>query len=187
LQLVDPESPIRAGELVLEPIAAAHAAVLFTDLQARPLYTFIPHNPPGSVEALEERYTRWSKRQSPDGGELWLNYAVHRPRGAEYVGTVQATLQASGKAYIAYQVFPRYWRHGFGAEACTALTTHLFNGYDIRTVSALVDTRNEASWRLLESLGFHRAATIEKADEFKGYVSDEYLYELHRSEWRGTK
>jgi len=182
---VDPDRAIRAGELLLEPTVPAHAAALFADLQATELYTFIPHNPPGSLEVLEERFTRWSSRQSPDGSERWLNYAVYRPVHSDYVGMVQATLQASGKTYIAYQVFPPYWRRGFGKAVCAALITHLFGSHEISAVSALVDTRNEASWRLLESLGFRRNGTIENADEFKGSVSDEYAYELERSEWPG--
>jgi RimJ/RimL family protein N-acetyltransferase len=48
-----------------------------------------------------------------------------------------------------------------------------------------VDTRNVASWMLLESLGFHRAATIKNADEFKGSVSREHEYELASTDWRG--
>ena len=54
-------------------------------------------------------------------------------------------------------------------------------------VSALVDTRNEASWRLLEALGFKRNGTIKNADHFKGKPSDECVYEIKRGEWNAPK
>lgn len=178
MQLVYSESALSTRRLILQPIIPLHASALFADLQAPELYRFIPHNPPESREVLEDKYTRWAKRKSVDGTEIWLNYAVYCPSYSNYVGTVQATLHDSGKTYIAYEVFPSYWRQGFAQEACVTLITHLFTDYKISTVSALVDTRNEASWKLLESLGFQRIGVIENADEFKGAISNEYIYEL---------
>lgn len=180
---IDPETPLLCHDLLLEPIIPAHAHRLYEPLQAAALYTFIPHDPPASLQALTARYTRWAARQSPAGDEVWLNYAIYRPEQGEYLGTLQATLQAGGPTYIAYEIFPRFWRRGLAKKACMALLTHLFDSYGLSAVSALVDTRNEASWRLLESLGFHRTATIPNADHFKGSSSDEYAYELTRHHW----
>lgn len=180
---VNPEQSLTTHELTLEPIVPAHASLLFEPLQATELYTFIPHEPPTSIATLEARYERWSKRQSADGTERWLNYAVFHRIEERHVGTVQATLTASDKTWIAYEVFPRWWRRGYARMACSALISHLFTAYEIPTVSALVDTRNEASWRLLESLKFVRIATIEDADHFKGSPSHEYEYALPRSSW----
>jgi hypothetical protein len=53
-------------------------------------------------------------------------------------------------------------------DLCSVLISHLFSAYKMDIVSALVDTRNEASWRLLEALGFKRNGTIKNADHFKG-------------------
>jgi [ribosomal protein S5]-alanine N-acetyltransferase len=186
-QLIDPESALRVGNLVLEPIVRAHAVALFDALQAPELYTFIPHDSPKSVEALQARYERWAERRSPDETEIWLNYAVFSPADDAYLGTVQATCMSSGKAYLAYDVFPLYWRRGVARAACSVLISHLFSAYKVDIVSAQVDTRNEASWRLLEALGFKRNGTIKNADHFKGKPSDEYVYEIKRSEWNGPK
>lgn len=179
MELVQPECVLSSRRLILQPILPLHALALFADIQAPELYRFIPDNPPETKEVLEDKYTRWVRRRSVDGTEIWLNYAVYCPRYSNYIGTVQATLHDFGKTYIAYEVFPRYWRQGFAQEACMALITHLFTGYKVSTVSALVDTRNKPSWKLLESLNFQRIGIIENADEFKGAVSNEYIYELH--------
>lgn len=183
LQLIRAEDVLHTRRLQLEPILPRHAAALFADLQAPELYTFIPHNPPANIQALEHRYRRLAKRQSDTGDELWLNYAVFSPKDVQYMGTVQATMQTSGTTYIAYETFPRYWRQGIAKEACTALITHLLCDYHRSTVTALLDTRNEASWRLLESLGLTRVRTIPNADEFKGSVSHEYEYVLDAARW----
>ncbi len=67
---------IQHQNFLLEPIEERHAALLFSDLQAPDLYTYIPHEPPKSVDVLQARYRRWSVRQSSDGSEIWLNFVV---------------------------------------------------------------------------------------------------------------
>ena len=175
------EATLDGERVVLEPIVPAHADVLYDALQAPQLYTFIPHMPPLSKETLRERYTRWEARSSPDGAEVWLNYAVRDVSNASYVGTAQATIGAPcAETYIAYEVFPPFWRRGLARAACERLLGHLFANWAIDRVRALVDTRNVASWRLLESLRFRRIDLIPNADHFKGAPSDEFVYELGR-------
>ena len=160
-----------------------HAPLLFADLQATALYQYIPLEPPATVDKLSQRYQRWEKRQAADGSELWLNYAVFHTGEARYLGTLQATLMQDGTCYIAYETFPHAWRRKIAQTACRALIRHLFLAYQLEKISALLDTRNEASWRLLESLHFRRTQFIPHADEFKNSISDEYGYELSRADW----
>jgi RimJ/RimL family protein N-acetyltransferase len=181
MHLSDPEKVLHTKRLRLEPIHPSHAKLLFEPLQAPELYRFIPQDPPKSVDTLFERYSRLSRRSSADGREIWLNYAIYDQTKSAYTGTVQATLTGGGACYIAYEVFPKFWRQGIAKEACSVLIDYLFRAYKVETVSALLDTRNVASWSLLESLGFLRIKTILDADSFKGASSDEYLYELKKS------
>lgn len=179
-----PDRTLRAGKVVLEPIVTEHAERLFALLQAPALYTYIPHDAPRTVKELAALYQRWSARGSDDGAETWLNYAIVDRTLKEYVGTVQATVQRSGDAHIAYEVFPHRWRRRYATMACIALASHVFRQFSqVTAVSALLDTRNTASWRLLESLGFRRTGLIEGADEFKGHRSDEYIYTITREEF----
>lgn len=179
-----PDRTLRAGAVVLEPIVPKHAARLFTLLQAPALYTYIPHDAPRSVQELATLYTRWAARGSDDRTETWLNYAIFDRKLNEYAGTVQATVQRSGEAHIAYEVFPHLWRRRYATMACIALAGYVFSQFrHVEAVSALLDTRNTASWRLLESLGFRRTGLIEEADVFKGHRSDEYIYAITRAEF----
>jgi ribosomal-protein-alanine N-acetyltransferase len=176
---IDTEAIIETDNLRLEPIQVHHAIKLFDLLQSMELYRFIPHDPPKNIEKLENRYRRWAQRASDDGQEIWLNYAVYKPHDAEYVGTLQATIQNNEYAYIAYEVFPHMWRRGIAREGCVALLDLLLNGYKLKKIVAHTDTRNMASQRLLQSLGFQQTQTILGADEFKGSISDEYVFEYY--------
>lgn len=53
---------------------------------------------------------------------------------------------------------------------------HVAGAAGMTIAKALVDTRNNASIRLLERLAFSRMRLIENADHFKGARSDEYEY-----------
>jgi RimJ/RimL family protein N-acetyltransferase len=94
------------------------------------------------------------------------------------VGLVQATVRDDHTAFLAYQVFPPYWRRGFAREACARVIEHLAADHNTRTVEALIDTRNRASIGLAEQLGMTLVETIEGADLFKGARSDEFRYRL---------
>jgi len=174
--MIDTEQTLHTRSLILEPIVPEHALRLFEKLQSEQLYQYIPQDAPKSVQALANRYKRWAARQSEDGSEIWLNYAVLHRASREYVGTVQATIQGLNRAYIAYEVFPEFWRRGIATESCNELIRYLVEVYEVEEIVAHADTRNVASWKLLESLGLQRTETIEAADQFKGAASNEYVY-----------
>lgn len=171
------EMALTTTRLLLEPLVPAHAAALYPLLQDVRLYTYIPEDPPTSLEALTARYQRLTARHSPDGQEVWLNWVAHLRAGSDYMGTFQATVEPDGTALLAYMIFPLYQRQGFAREGCERVLQHLVDDYQVRLVVAEIDTRNRASISLVESLGFTQVAERPAADYFKGAVSDEYRYE----------
>ena len=175
MTLSDP--PLVTARLVLEPLLPAHADALFASLQDERLYRFIPTDPPVSLATLTERYTRLARRQSPDGRETWLNWAIRHVAWDAYVGLTEATLRPDGTCYIAYSVFPDYWQQGIAREACEAMLARLTVTARPTRLVAEVDTRNAASIGLLQALGFTRVATTADADWFKGATSHEHRFE----------
>lgn len=182
---IDQELPFETPRLLLEPLVIGHAATLFEALQAPELYTYIPQEAPSSLEALTARFEALSGRCSPNGHEDWLNWALRQRATGVYVGTVQATVRANHTALLAYMVFPAFSRQGYARESCARVLAHLFEDYQVSRVAAEIDTRNTASIRLVETLGFTRVATTPSADFFKGAASDEYRYELSASAFTG--
>ena len=170
--------------LRLEPLTPQHTPLLFPILSDERIYLYIPEDPLPDLEALARRYHRLATRRSPSGTELWLNWALQRKQERDYIGTLQATVSAEKYATIAYLVNPAFWGYGYAQEACRRLLRLLFSVYQVQDVQAEVDTRNQASWRLLERLGFRRIAVRQAADHFKGASSDEYTYELSHRDWQ---
>jgi ribosomal-protein-alanine N-acetyltransferase len=170
------ETMLSTPRLVLEPLLARHAALLFAHLSDAALYTYMPHQPPPSVTSLAERYQRLESRRSTDGADIWLNWAVRLAGSEEYVGYAQASIEADGQAMLAYFVFTPYQRQGYAVEMCSKVRDYLLNAYAASAVYALIDTRNRASIALVEKMGFQREAMLPNADYFKDANSDEYRY-----------
>jgi ribosomal-protein-alanine N-acetyltransferase len=172
------ETVLETERLRLEPLRERHAGYLFPLFAEPQIYTFIPQDPPKSLGELQTRYRRLETRHSPEGDELWLNWAIYLKKEKQYTGIVQATIGGDQIAQLAYELNPRFWGFGYATEACQRVINTLFAEYPVTGIIAEVDTRNVASARLLERLSFERIALKAQADFFKGADSDEYVYRL---------
>jgi RimJ/RimL family protein N-acetyltransferase len=142
------------------------------------MWTYFPELRPRSLEHLRTIYER-REHGSRDSSEIWLNYECRERAGGCIAGEVQATIYArAGVAYVAYAIFRDFQRKGFAREAVAALINHVREEYHIARFIAEMDTRNEASYKLAESLGFFRVETHEGVEHGHGVIADEYVYEL---------
>ena len=72
------------------------------------------------------------------------------------------------------------WGQGFATEALDGLLQWAFDTMDLNRVQAALDTRNPASARVLEKLGFLREGTMLEDCIVNGEVSDSWVYGLLR-------
>jgi RimJ/RimL family protein N-acetyltransferase len=161
---------IQNTRLTLEPQTAAHAAEMFVVLGDPALYTF-EGEPPESLEWLTARYSRLESRQSKDGSQQWLNWVIRLPNGPA-IGFVQATIDDSGRAAVAYVLASAQWGCGLGGLAVEMMISELVAQHSVVRLFALLKQDNVRSLRLLERLGFRIATAAElqaqdvPADEF---------------------
>ena len=175
-------APLETARLIIERQQARHADFVFEAQLDSALYTYIPQEPM-TLDALRDRYRFLEAGVSPDGDEHWLNWIASCKQSGRPVATFQVTIPASGHGAIAYSVFPPFWKQGYATELSKSMLTHIFEHYEPNALSAEIDTRNAASIRLVEKLGFTRTAFTADADFFKGTSSDEYRYTLTQQEW----
>jgi ribosomal-protein-alanine N-acetyltransferase len=150
---------LHTERLILEPLEPGHAADLFVGLCDARLYGFIDGGPPESVDSLRERYRQLAERRSPDGQEIWLNWAIRTVTEGRYLGFVQSTVECERNATIAYLLFHNAWGNGYGREAVSAMLTHIVEQYSVATIRAHVHPANLPSIALLNALGFQRVVT----------------------------
>ena len=154
---------IESPRLVLEPQCTAHAQAMFTVLSDPAIYTY-ENAPPASLEWLQRRFAALEARHSPDGREQWLNWVL-RLRAGELIGFVQATVQAEGRASIAYELASAHWGCGLASEAVEAMTSELAAHFGVHTLAAVFKRTNTRSRRLLERQGFRPVASAAVDDD----------------------
>lgn len=86
-------------------------------------------------------------------------------------------------ASLGYCLGEAAWGRGYATEAAGALLEWAFDTLDLNRVQAETDTRNAASARVLEKLGFRREGTLREDCVVAGDVSDSWVFGLLRREW----
>lgn len=168
--------PGHSARLLLEPLRAAHAALLFPVLADPRLYTYVPDEARATVALLAWRLAELERGAPPGSNETWLNWVLRRRDDGAAIGTLQATVEPGARAWIGYLFAPSAWGCGYATEACAWLVGELARRHGVRDVLASVDVRNAKSIAVLERVGFARAAVC--AAELRGAASSDYRYVL---------
>jgi RimJ/RimL family protein N-acetyltransferase len=109
--------------------------------------------------------------------------AGHRDEETTPMGMVHAHGIDGDRAHLAYWLLPEFHSECYGREAAKLLVDAVFRDTAVHSVSAGAFAHNDASRRLLESLGF----TLERRKREAAYVDGEYRdfvdYGLLRREW----
>jgi RimJ/RimL family protein N-acetyltransferase len=77
------------------------------------------------------------------------------------------------------------WGRGYATEAARTLLQWAFDTLDLNRVQSETDTRNIASARVLEKLGFELEGTLREDCIVNGDVSDSWVYGLLQRDWAG--
>jgi ribosomal-protein-alanine N-acetyltransferase len=165
--------------LRLEPTGAHHAPLVYEQMTDSRLWTFFPAMRPKSIEELRALYRRW-ERGNPyaNRDEEWENWICFLRDTETPVGGMQATILPGSAAYIAYVMYVDHQRNGFAREAAQAVIDHLRQRHQVTRFIAEMNTKNEASIKLVESLGFKRVEERLDVERGHGIDADEYVYEL---------
>lgn len=149
---------ISTDRVVLVPLRREHADDLFPILADIALYEFTNDQPPVSVETLRARYAALEARHSPDGADLWLNWALCETATGESIGYVQATVTPR-HADVAWVVGAAWQRRGYATEAARALVDWLRSS-GVRAIRARIHPLHTASQRVAANVGLSRTPEI---------------------------
>ena len=126
---------------------------------------------------LDKRYNnlgpeeKWFLVEKKDGTKIGMIVL-------EWVGGVQE---------IGYGILPSERKKGYCTEAVRLIVDYLFLSKDIARIQAHTDTRNTASQKVLESVGFGKEGRVRKHIFMWGEWRDEFLYSILREEWKESK
>jgi ribosomal-protein-alanine N-acetyltransferase len=174
------DTPPTKHDLSFEPLEEEHADELFEPFQDESMYRFITERPPESVEWSRRDFKLLAAGPADNSEEVWLNWAIRDKASASYLGTVQATLFSDGLLWLGYKLAPAYWNRGVATRSVKWLVSELNGRYPNCPIHASVDTRNLASIRVLEKVGFQLIG--QEAAEIDGLASEDFIYKIKPDE-----
>lgn len=181
------EATLSTARLVLRPFAPADATAVHrhvSDREVAATTAAIPHPyPDGAALSWIEKQAQAAAR-----GESVVFAITAAPHGV--VGAIGLHLEAAhAKAELGYWIGKPHWRQGYATEAAQAVVRFGFEQLHLERIHAKFMTRNRASERVLQKLGFTREGILRR-DLFRfGEFVDCELWSILREEFaaRGAK
>ena len=141
-----------------------------------------PTEPLSEARALDF-LSRMAVTEVGDSG--YVAFAVELKSECRMIGEVSINLlpQPQSKGELGWSFHADYHGHGYATEAAQVLLRYAFQERQLHRVTSVCDTRNVASFRLMERLGMRREGHMQQSQFIEGTWHDEYFYALLRDEW----
>ncbi|KQZ07668.1 GCN5 family acetyltransferase [Agromyces sp. Root1464] len=177
-----PTPTLHTERLRLRPFTDDDADALFA-LQSDADVLRYWDSPPWTDRASVARFMDGCRRMADEGSGARV--AIERTADRAFVGwcTFNSWNSDFRSASLGYCLNRAAWGHGYATEAARALLRWAFDTIDLNRVQSETDTRNLASARVLEKLGFVREGTLREDCIVDGDVSDSWVYGLLRRDW----
>ena len=173
---------LHTARLRLRPITDADAGLLFALHRSANVLRYWD-SPPWSDFSRAGRFIAASRALAEEGSGVRL--ALDGGPDGTFIGWCSLTKwnREFRSASLTYILAEAAWGQGYATEAARALLGWGFDVLDLNRVQAETDTRNEASGRVLEKLGFVREGMLREDCIVAGEVSSSFVYGLLRREW----
>lgn len=134
---------------------------------------------PNTVED-SKGFVKMMVEQTQASDRSKFDFAVCLRDGELLIGGcgIRRETQESAVAYLGWAINPDFQKQGYATEAAGALISFGLNQLGLAVIYATCDTRNAASYRVMEKLGMKRVGFIKGDKEIKGHIRDSYRYEL---------
>lgn len=179
-----PTPLLHTASLRLRPVTDGDADALFAlHSDARVLRFW--DSPPWTERARADRFIAACRQIEEEGSGARV--AMERASDGTFVGWCGLTMwnPAYRSASLGYCLEEAAWGRGYATEAARAVLGWAFEALDLNRVQAETDTRNLASARVLEKLGFVHEGTLREDCVVNGDVSDSWVFGLLEREWCG--
>lgn len=173
---------LHTERLRLRPFDEADAQAIFA-LQSNARVLRYWDAPPWQERSRAERFIANCRQMALE--DRGIRLVIERDDGRSFVGwcSLMGWNPDFRCATVGYCLDEPAWGQGYATEAMAALLAWAFETLDLNRIQAETDTRNAASGRVLEKLGFVREGTLRQNCIVNGEVSDSWIYGLLRQDW----
>lgn len=178
-----PTPTLQTARLRLRPFSEADADALFALHSSAKVLRYWD-SPPWTEPSRAQRFIAACRQLEREGSGARL--AIEHAADHVFIGWCCLVKWNPDyrSAAMGYCLADAAWGQGFATEAAGALLQWSFDTLNLNRVQAETDTRNAASARVLEKLGFRREGTLREDCIVNGDVSDSWVYGLLRRQWK---
>jgi aminoglycoside 6'-N-acetyltransferase len=139
---------------------------------------------PYSLEQAEQ-FVRELEAADPDTPGAWFQFAVASRADGALLGDcgTGVRLDDPRQVEIGFTIAPGQQGNGYATEAVRRLLHYWFGDRGKHRVTAVCDTRNTASARVLRRSGFRQEGHLRQSTWAKGEWTDEEIFAVLDSEW----
>jgi RimJ/RimL family protein N-acetyltransferase len=174
---------LRTERLTLEPVTLANADPLWRIMQAGHLREY-QEVPLYTIEEFRDRVASRPKKFNAQatGRFEWL---ISLNASFEPIGWVSLRLGEciTGVAEMGYSLLEPSRKHGYAGESVQAVLDETLLSANLDAVEAACVVGNEASRRLLDTLGFARLRVQHHGAVVRSRAVDIYIYRMEREAW----
>ena len=164
-------------KITLEPLGMKHLETVHEYASDIENTRYMGHLPNETIEEtkafLEQKEAEWQK-------EVPGSYEFAVLLGDVHIGAVCAYLnEERTEAEIGWIINKKYWKKGYAIEAATLLVDFCKKELNIHKFTAVCDTENVGSYRVMEKLGMKRVCIRDgRKNRASKEFSREYQYEM---------
>jgi [ribosomal protein S5]-alanine N-acetyltransferase len=174
---------LQTARLFLRPFAESDAEAIYA-LQSNARVLRYWDSPPWTDQARAQAFIAACRQIEEDGSGA--RFAIETLPERAFIGW--CSMFRWNPVYrslgIGYCLDEHAWGKGYATEAVRAMLQWAYEKLDLNRVEAELDTRNAASARVLEKLGFVREGLRREDCVVSGEVSDSWIYGLLRRDWK---
>lgn len=142
------------------------------DIENTKYMCFLPNETEEETKDFLRKVDLEWKKEKPDFYEFSILY------NNRHIGGIGITIE-NGVGELGWIVNKKYWKNGFAFEAADALIKYFSNNMGIKHFMTHCDTKNVASYQLMEKLGMKRTGEWSgRRNRLATEDSFEYQYEL---------
>nr|WP_326531314.1 GNAT family N-acetyltransferase [Rhodoferax sp.] len=178
-----PPPNLQTARLLLRPFEETDSDSIYA-LQSNAHVLRYWDSPPWTDRARAQAFLAACRQMEQDGSGVRFAIETLQTRG--FVGwcSMFRWNPVYRSVCIGYCLDEPAWGLGYATEAVRALLQWAYGTLDLNRVEAEIDTRNGASARVLEKLGFLREGLRREDCIVDGVVSDSWIYGLLRRDWK---
>ena len=169
--------------LVLRQMRLSDAATLMHFRSAPELNVFSIREPATSITATEELIKRMLESERNGEGVHWALELRDKP--GVMIGDIGIwkIIREHHRGVLGYVLKKEHQGKGLMSEALNAVIHYGFNDLQLHSLMAEVNPQNNASFQLLERLGFRREGLFREDVYFRGAFHDTAVYSLLKTDF----